>query len=99
MKQIKELFIISNEIEKTEKKLHELKLERERKKVRYDAHNIIVAGHRANLANLEAQNDEILQEWKKADEKVTELSNDLQTLIDKEHGRIDEKNASERESV
>ena len=81
------------QIEKTEKKLQELRLERERKKVRYDAHVVIVEGHRSNLINLEAQNNEILDEWKKADEKVAEMTKELQTLIDKEHGRIDQENA------
>ena len=81
------------QIEKTEKKLQELRLERERKKVRYDAHVVIVEGHRSNLINLESQNNEILEEWKKADEKVAEMTKELQTLIDKEHGKLDKENA------
>lgn len=87
---------MNQKTEKAQKKLQETKLDRERLKARYDAHVTILEGHRANIINLEKQNNEILNEWKMADQKVVDASNELKRIIDEIN---DQQNEAKRESV
>ena len=76
---------MNSKIEKAQVRLHEAKLERERKKVRYDAHVIIIEGHRRTLHELENMNQQLMREFMDADKAIGEFNSQLQQLITEEH--------------
>ena len=76
---------MNKKIESIQKKLTEAIANRERTKVRYDAHVIILEGQRRTLSDMENMNRNLLEELTESNVKVGELNIDLQVAIDEEH--------------
>lgn len=72
-------------IENIKNKLDEAKKDRERKKVRYDTHVLILEGQRRTLSELENQNQILMSELMDANNAVGEFNKQLQAAIDESH--------------
>lgn len=72
-------------IENIKNKLEEAKKDRERKKVRYDTHVLILEGQRRTLSELENQNQQLMSELMDAQSAVGEFNKQLQVTIDESH--------------
>lgn len=75
---------MNKEIEKLQSKLNEAKLQRERKKAKYDSQTVILEGQRNMLQNLEALNHDMMSEFMEADKAVKEFQTQLKKAVDNE---------------
>lgn len=75
---------MNKEIQKTQSKLQDCKLERERKKAKYDSQTVILEGQRNMLHNLEELNQVCMREFMDADRAVQEVNEQLKAAIDAE---------------
>lgn len=86
---------MNKEIEKLQSKLHEAKLERERKKAKYDSQTVILEGQRNMLKNLEVLNHDLMSEFMGCDNAVKEFQSQLKNAIDEQAKQTQENEGAE----
>lgn len=75
---------MNKKIEQIQKKLQEAKLERERKKAKYDSQTVIMEGQRQMLIQLENLNNEIMKEYMESHRTVEEFQSQLNKAFTEE---------------
>lgn len=81
---------MNKEIQKIQTKLQECKMERERKKAKYDSQTVILEGQRNMLHNLEELNQICMREFMDADRAVQVVNEQLKSAIDQEEEKVNE---------